>query len=263
LTAFSAKYKSDNQSNPSNALKPFTRLQLLSKMNSNVDYTPVLLAQLTDLQMRVTKQDATITALKAEVERLTGHSLAVPDTMRTSVPLRSHDSGDARMMQYKQRSAPFTRANGGAGARTPRDNTNSAPRPPRDNTNGAPRTRPKVASFGDKPERPTMSLSDVLIDNEMVTIQVGTGKDSEGKFTYTTATATFDGTDLTVTECDLAKGIIGMKSSKPGEILYKFIDELKSSGHINRTFTIAPWKLCFVERDGVRKSLEELRNTVG
>jgi hypothetical protein len=54
-----------------------------------------------------------------------------------------------------------------------------------------------------------------------------------------------------------------MKSSKPGEILYKFIDELKSSGHIKKTFTIAPWKLCFVERDGVKKSLEELRTTVG
>jgi hypothetical protein len=54
-----------------------------------------------------------------------------------------------------------------------------------------------------------------------------------------------------------------MKSSKPGEILYKFIDELKNSGHIKKTFTIAPWKLCFVERNGIKKSLEELRTTVG
>jgi hypothetical protein len=225
-------------------------------MNSTIDYTPVLLAQLTDLQMRVTKQDATIAALKAEVERLTGHSLAVPDTMRTSVPLRSHESGDVRRAQ--RGAGTSNRPNGGAG-RPPRDGD----RAPRTNGASAPRSRPKVAPAGEKSERPTMSLSDVLEENEIVTIQVGTGKDAEGKFTYTTATASFDGTDLTVNECELVESLVGMKSSKPGEILYKFIDELKSAGHIKRTFTIAPWKLCFVERDGVRKSLEDLRNTVG
>jgi hypothetical protein len=108
-----------------------------------------------------------------------------------------------------------------------------------------------------------MSLSDVLKKGESVTIQVGTGKDSEGNFTNTTAEATFDGTDLVVDECELVESLVGMKSSKPGEILYKFIDELKSAGHIKRTFTIAPWKLCFVERDGVKQTLEELRTVVG
>jgi hypothetical protein len=108
-----------------------------------------------------------------------------------------------------------------------------------------------------------MSLSDVLKADEQVTIQVGTGKDAEGNFTYTTAQATFDGTDLNVTDCDLVGSLVGMKSSKPGEILYKFIDELKNGGHIKKTFSIAPWKLCFVVRNGVRQSLEELRTTVG
>jgi len=232
-------------------------------MNSTVDYTPVLLAQLTDLQMRVTKQDATIAALKAEVERLTGHSLAVPDTMRTSVPLRSHDSGDVR----RQQRGP--RPNGGAG-RPPRDGDRDGTRPPRSDFKPrdgatAPRSRPKVATSDKASDsaRPTMTLSDVLEANETVTIQVGTGKDTEGKFTYTTATASFDGTDLIVKECELVESLVGMKSSKPGEILYKFIDELKSAGHIKRTFTIAPWKLCFIERDGVRQSLEDLRSTVG
>jgi hypothetical protein len=220
-------------------------------MNS-IDYTPVLLAQLTDLQMRVTKQDATIAVLKAEVERLTGHSLVVSDTMRTSVPLRSHESGDVRRQPPRG-----PRAAGGAG-RPSNDGTH----PPR--TNGTTiRPRPKVAPTGDKPARPTMSLSDVLKENEEVTIVVHTGKDESGEFTDTTATATFDGTDLTVTECELVGSLVGMKSSKPGEILYKFIEELKTGGHLKRTFTIAPWKLCFVERDGVRQSLEQLRNTVG
>jgi hypothetical protein len=108
-----------------------------------------------------------------------------------------------------------------------------------------------------------MTLADVLQKDEVVTIQVGTGKDSEGNFTYTTAKGAFDGSDLLITECELAGGLVGMKSSKPGEILYRFIDLLKETGHIKKTFTIAPWKLCFVERGGVRKTLEELRNVVG
>jgi hypothetical protein len=108
-----------------------------------------------------------------------------------------------------------------------------------------------------------MSLSDVLKDNEKVTIHVHTSKDKDGEFIDAIAVATFCGTDLTVTECKEAESIVGMKSSKPGEILYKFIDELKKSGVIQKTFTIAPWRLCFVERDGVSMSLEQLRTTVG
>ena len=61
-------------------------------MTSTVDYTPIILAQLTDLQGRVTKQDAVIAALLAAVERLSGQTITVSDTMRTSVPLRSNES---------------------------------------------------------------------------------------------------------------------------------------------------------------------------
>lgn len=230
-------------------------------MNPIIDYTPVLLAQLTDLQMRVTKQDASIAALKAEVERLTGHSLAMPDTMRTSVPLRNHE-GDTRRNQVQRGPRPM----GGAGrpmSDTSRPVFDRAPRP---TASGAPRSRPKVANSvtsGDKPVHPSMSLSDVLKENENVTIHVHTGKDKDGQFIDAIAFASFDGTDLTVTECEQAESLVGMKSSKPGEILYKFIDELKKSGVINKTFTIAPWKLCFVERDGVSQSLEQLRTTLG
>jgi hypothetical protein len=105
-----------------------------------------------------------------------------------------------------------------------------------------------------------VSLSDVLSKDERVTIQVGVGKDADGKFTYTSALAVFDGSDLLVTECPLVSSLVGVKSSKPGEILYKFIDELKSAGHIKRTFTIAPWKLCSVERGGKTMTLEEVRS---
>ncbi len=218
---------------------------------ASVDYTPVILAQLTDLQMRVTKQDALITALKGEVEKLSGKTVNVTDftptnsTMRMSIPLRPKPYGDD---MRQQQSRPM------------RDNTHHT----RDRGTNPTRSRPQVASSSASGvERPSMTLADVLKENEDVTIQVGTGKDSEGNFTYTTAKGTFDGTDLVITECELAGSLVGMKSSKPGEILYRFIDQLKEAGHIKKTFTIAPWKLCFVERMGVRKSLEELRNVAG
>jgi len=248
-------------------------------MNS-VDYTPVILAQLTDLQMRVTKQDTTIASLKAEVERLTGRSSgttsmtsgADPSTMRTSVPLRPNASEYSP--RYDNRgtgsgTGSGTRSGHGApGGRNDRPLRNFVPSTSTgcaDNENrptGMRRARPQVATGSATGDRPTMTLADVLVKDEIVTLQVGTGKDAEGKFTNTTALATFDGTELTITECALTPSIIGMKSAKPGEILYAFIQELYNSGQIKKTFAIAPWKLCFVERNGIKKSLEELRSTV-
>jgi hypothetical protein len=219
------------------------------------DYTPVILAQLTDLQQRFTKQEAIISTLKAEVERLSGRPLADAPTMRTSVPLRSQAAEFKPRGDYRSdRRAP------------PGRQTDT--RPPRggDSTTQERRARPRVAPSGDKAStgpHPTMTLADVLEKDEEVTMEVRTGKDEEGNDTQATVVANFDGTDLVVTECELAESLVGKKTAKPGEILYKFIDELKNSGHIKRTFTIAPWRLCFVERDGVRKSLEELRQTVG
>ena len=201
-------------------------------MTSTVDYTPIVLAQLTDLQGRVTKQDAVIAALLTTVERLSGQTITVSDTMRTSVPLRSHDSATS-----------FKRGRPQVAGVRPQVAKGRAPFKPKDSQ-----------------AYPSVSLSDVLSKDEHVTIQVGTGKDADGKFVYTSALAIFDGSDLVVTECPLVASLVGMKSSKPGEILYKFIDELKSSGHIKRTFTIAPWKLCSVERDGKTMTLEEVRS---
>jgi hypothetical protein len=189
--------------------------------------------------------------------------------MRTSVPLRSHNDGPKPYHTHNDGPKPFNshndgsrpqrgapRTNGGAGRTYERSNN-------RENTDSrAPRSRPRV-SEAERTPRPTMSLADVLHKDETVDIVVHTGKDEEGNFIDSNAVATFDGTDLTVTECELVSSLVGMKSAKPGEILYKFIDELKSAGHIKRTFTIAPWKLCFVTRDGVKQSLEDLRTTIG
>lgn len=186
------------------------------------DYN-TLLAQLNELQTRVSKQDATLLSLKSQVER--GYSNVAP--MRMSVPL-----------------------NDGRPPRGPRRD----PRDPRDRD----RRGPRVST-----PHPTLTLSDVIIKNEKVTIQIKTGVDDNGVQSFTTALTVFDGTCLEVVECALANSLVGMKSSKPGEILYRFMEELKEGGHIKSTFGIAPWRLCFVERNGVRVSLEELRSTVG
>ena len=221
-------------------------------MTSTVDYTPIVLAQLTDLQGRVTKQDAVIAALLTTVERLSGQTITVSDTMRTSVPLRSHESRDTSGMR-PLRSRPQV-----AGVRPQVAGVRPQVAGVRPQTANPIKARlpfkPKDSAY------PSVSLSDVLAKDERVTVQVGIGKDADGKFSYTSALALFDGSDLVVTECALVGSLVGMKSSKPGEILYKFIDELKSSGHIKRTFTIAPWKLCSVERDGKTMTLEEVRS---
>jgi hypothetical protein len=251
------------QANP--LVPPFQVIKM-----SSVDYTPVLLAQITDLQQRLTK-------MEAEVARLSGRSQAGTDStpvtlaapgggrtgfpLRTSVPLRSNASefqprGEGR---YDQRSRPDTRVARGPPTSRPTGAATAATAP-----GGGARARPRVAPTdgASTGPRPTMTLADVLKKDEEVTMEVRVGKDAEGNDTRATIVATFDGTDLAVKECELVESLVGMKSSKPGEILYKFIDELKAGDHIKRTFTIAPWRLCFVERDGVRKSLEELRSTV-
>ena len=196
---------------------------------------------MTDLQMRISKQESTITALKNQVERLSGQTNVTP--MRISVPL--HDGRPPR--------APRDNRDSRAPRRDPRD-----PRDNRDNRDRDPRDRkPRVGT-----PYPTMSLSDVIEPDEQVTIQIKTVL-NDGVQEYATALTVFDGTELEVTDCELADSLVGLKSSKPGEILYKFMEALKDAGHIKNTFGIAPWRLCFVERNGVKKTLEELRSNVG
>ena len=192
------------------------------------DFNAILFAQITDLQGRVSKQDAVITALKAEVDRLSMTRNApitpqwVPRTSNTPPPQWVPGTPNASINK-KTPDAPVKSQNM--------------------------RTRPQVSI-----PYPTMSISDVLNTDETVYMEIRNGKDS-----FTTAVCNFDGTDLTVLEAELATSIVGLKSSKPGEILYKFMESLHTAGHISKTFGIAPWKLCFVKRDGVKKSLEELR----
>jgi hypothetical protein len=228
-------------------------------MNS-VDYTPVILAQITDLQMRITKQDATITALKAEVERLTGRSINtnIESVVKTSIPL----SNITNMANGNNRRSPQSPTYQVNHHNSYQNNSQHYSAQQANNNDRPRRTRPQIApSSNEKKERPTMNLSDILKSGEEVTIKIRLPSESgETTPVFTKAMATFDGTDLTVNSCELASSLVGFKTSKPGEILYKFMDELKNGGHIKRTFTIAPWRLCSVERDGATKTLEELRS---
>lgn len=105
----------------------------------------------------------------------------------------------------------------------------------------------------------TINLSQLLTNGEEVTFRVIVGKDENSNPIYTNTIATFDGTDFNVTSSELVPSLVGLKSSKPGEILYKLIDGLTQTGHLTRKFSIAPWRLCFVKRDGNYVSLNQLR----
>jgi hypothetical protein len=105
----------------------------------------------------------------------------------------------------------------------------------------------------------TIQLSQLLANGEEVTFRVIVGKDENGNPTYTNTLATFDGTHFRVTFSELVPSLVGLTSSKPGEILYKLIDGLTQAGHLTRKFSIAPWRLCFVKRDGNYVSLNQLR----
>jgi len=248
---------------------------------SAVDYTPVLLAQLTDLSMRVTALEASHAALKAEVERLTTGTTTTNAnrvnngvSLQTSIPLMAKQgsfafgtaaaSSNGSLFNFGKtpnfKSVPSSvmkPSDFGAFAQTQPSPSNvslgTKPNGTKPNTNN---------HIGAQKEYKPLTIQDVLHLHEIVTIRVNTGKDADGNFLQTTCVTVFDGVNLTVTECDLVPSLVGLSSSKPGQILYRFIEELKKGDHLKKPFTIAPWRLCYVERDGKRMNLEELRSTL-
>lgn len=108
-----------------------------------------------------------------------------------------------------------------------------------------------------RPKKPfdviSVPLSSVLYPEEVVTFRILLGKNDAQLNTV------FDGTELRVTESVHVPSMVGMSSVKPGEILYRFMEGLKESGALKRSFTVAPWRLCSVVREGKEETLEELR----
>ena len=251
---------------------------------TTVDYTPVLLAQITDLSMRVTNLEAVNSALKAEIERLTGHSVAVKpvSSVKTSVPLTAKmhtqpqggfqpPNGFQSPSGFQQR-RPYDRnghhdgASAGRGFQPPHyaqqtQQSQQTQQPyRRNNHQGAGSAAAAAAAPQQRDGYKQLTIQDVLHLNEEVTIQVRTVQEDESVVSHATCVTAFDGVHLVVKACELVPELVGMSSTKPGEILYKFIEALTNGGHIKRAFSTAPWKLCFVERDGKRLSLEDLRH---
>jgi hypothetical protein len=228
-------------------------------MSNKIDYTPVILAQLTDLATRVTQLEAANQALRNNG----GFHHAPNGSSYGTAPASTASSGShfGGATSRVQTSIPLASAAGGfsLGARQPTDNIV----PPRKQAHAthamhAMHTMYTMHGAQTKEYKP-LTIQDVLHLNETVTIEVGVGKDHAGNFLQTSCVTTFDGVSLTVTACELVPSLVGMSTTKPGEILYRFIEELKNSGHVKKPFTVAPWRLCFVVRDGKKMSLEDLR----
>lgn len=201
--------------------------------------------KISNLQSAVASLTASIATLTAEVAHLSGKSFQ-PQTMKTSIPLLPMHQSQPRSYNRPAESGrrPYRELRNQAAAQTQSAQTQSTQRQP---------AQPQADTTH------TIALSDILTTDENVTFYVNTGNDSNGNMTQTTAIATFNGTDLIVSTCDLVPSLIGLQTQKPGEILYKFIEELKNANHIKRTFSVAPWKLCYVVRNGQRQTLDELR----
>jgi hypothetical protein len=190
--------------------------------------------KITELQNTILALTATVATLSSEVARLSNKTFHNQQVMKTSIPLLPMQPNYSRRPFQEQGRRPYRELK-------PSDATTAA-------------------SSSSTDTHRMVSLSDILTTNEEVTFYVNTGKDAKGEFTKSTVVTTFDGTNLTVTRCEHVSSLVGLQTQKPGEILYKFIEELKNSNHIKRTFSVAPWKLCYVVRDGQMVTLDQLRN---
>ena len=200
-------------------------------MDSNM--LPLILAQLTDLQMRVTAQDATIQSLKKELERLGGKPAVLTkntETVRTSIPLQTHSTSVATKKKPQIGAGPVTTA----------------------------------SKYDSKKKHvqieKQIACSDLLKEGEEVTFEIGLGKNEEGVLTIGSCKTKYSDGAFTVTDCPLMKSFSGQTFDKPGALLYKFLDLMRESGVCKwKASSVAPWKYCSVQRNGKRVTLEQLR----
>jgi hypothetical protein len=175
--------------------------------------------KIAEMQNTIHHLSATVNALVTEVSRLAYSSKSGP-VMKTSIPLLP--------MQPAQSHGNHMVKNG-----------------------RRPYGELRQSATMHKQEFAPVPLSTLLNVNEKVTFFVYIeDKEISPRPIRVTARATFDGTHLIVKDCDHAPELEGMKTQKPGEILYKFIEVLKE-------------KLCFVVRDGEEVTLDQLRANLG
>jgi hypothetical protein len=186
---------------------------------------------LQNLQHRLAMAENAIAYLTQRVNAPQAPPQQAPQTqsLQTAIPLQ----GRRPYAQHAQ-------------ARTPQSNTSQA-----SNT-----TNTSYTTYAQ--DQAPIPLSEILTSGEVVTFGIFTGRDENGIKT-STVLATFDGTDLTVTECATVPSLVGLKTPKAGEILFKFMNGLKETGLIENTFNALPWRLASVQRDGQKVTLSQLR----
>ena len=211
---------------------------MMNSMNNsaNANLIPLILAQLTDLQMRVTAQEGIINSLKQDIIYLSGKgaplsAAAAPFTptkgkpvMNTSIPLKSHAGHSA--------------------------STNAvAP--------GAPKKRPQVGKAAvPVTPMPQFSVSDLLNEGEEVTFEIKLSRDDT---TNVTCKAQYSDGGFTITDAEHVDDFVGQTFDKAGAILFKYIEMLKEKGLYKwATVKIKPWRLGHVVRDGNVITLEQL-----
>ncbi len=126
--------------------------------------------------------------------------------------------------------------------------------PPVSQQSQQPRQRQRPSEQSGQAYR-TVALSDVLHNGEVVHIRLHLSREEDA-----TLVCRYDGEALEVCGSEHVPSMVGLKAAKPGELVYRFMDELKSAGRLTRTFTVAPWRVCFVVRDGVEVTVESLRS---
>jgi len=193
--------------------------------------TDYLLLQ--NVQHRLAMAENAIAYLTNEVQRLSSgratHASHATQSLQTAIPLQSPQLGRRPYAPTQARS----NASHASHTHASQENASQAPAP--------------------------IPLSDILTTGEVVTFGIFTGRDETGAVKTSTVLATFDGTDLTVTQCDTVSSLVGLKTAKAGEILFKFMNGLKEAGLLERTFNALPWRLASVQRDGQKVTLAQLR----
>jgi len=217
---------------------------------SSIDFLRMTIADLENRLSIARQQLAREVEVQTPVGRIPYYSMSSGSTGRASIQLQGASSGsDYRHSGHAPSSAPGRRPFVKKEAHHVSSlSASAAPFVP------AARPAPKK-SF----DVLSVPLSAVLHPSEEVIFRIILRKDQTGQNEYAILVAVFDGSQLVVAGCETAPSLIGLASVKPGEILYRFMEALKENGLLRRSFTVAPWRLCSVVREGREETLEELR----
>jgi hypothetical protein len=223
---------------------------MMNSMNNstNANLIPLILAQLTDLQMRVTAQESVINSLKQDIIYLSSKSAAHTTAL------------SGRDMSLSAAAAPFTPIKGKSTMNTSIPLKSHSGYKTHDNPSslGAPKKRPQVGKpfVASVAPMPQFSVSDLLNEGEEVIFEIKLSRDDT---TNVTCKAQYSDGGFTITGAEHVGDFVGQTFDKAGAILFKYIEMLQAKGLYKwATVKIKPWRLGHVVRDGNIITLEQL-----